>query len=130
MKTIVLVAFMMLNGISYSQETANNDKPKTVVFAKIKTPEEKFAGDVSNGAIRIYTVGGLKPHDPAVTAAFQEKFGVTYHDFGCIAPGNMSYYYKYNVLVFQYLRETWGNDWQTHIKDNTIGLYKWKEGQK
>jgi hypothetical protein len=38
----------------------------------------------------------------------------------------MDYYEKYNALVYNYLKEKWGREWEKEIKDNAIGFYNWK----
>lgn len=104
----------------------------TFVNAQVPCDKGKQAGlamqfrtDIENNTLKIYTVGGLKPYNYELTQAFQKKFSITYHDFGCLAPMNMDYYQKYNQLVFQYLKNKWGTEWEKDIKDNAIGFNRW-----
>jgi hypothetical protein len=93
------------------------------------TPEKQFQADLKNNDLKIYTVGGLKPYNHEVVQAFENTHAINYHDFGCLAPPNMDYYADYNLLVFQYRKEKYGNKWEKDIKDNAMGFYKWKEAK-
>ena len=84
----------------------------------------QFSIDLQNNTLKIYTLGGLKPSDRKADAAFEKEYKVTYHDFGCLAPGNMEFFNAYNRLVFQYLSEEHENEWRKTIKDNAMGLSK------
>jgi len=124
MKTIIAIIFILTFTFGHAQETSKDETKKTLAFRQIK-PEDKFASDVKRNSFTVYTVGGLKPYDHKTTEMFQKKYNVTYHNFGCIAPGNMDYYEQYNLLVFQHLNKKFSPGWEKDIKDNAIGFYKW-----
>lgn len=125
MKTLAIVAFSLLSVICYAQN-APTGETKSITFRTI-SPEDKFQSDLKRNAFTIYTLGGLMPSNYDTDKAFQEKYNVNYHDFGCIAPPDMKFYITYNKLVFDYLKEKWGTEWQNDIKDNAMGLYNWKQ---
>jgi hypothetical protein len=108
MKTIIAILFTLIFSFSHGQKTTPGETKKAIPFT-------------------IYTLGGLKPYNNEVTESYQKKFNIRYHNFGCIAPENMEYYEKYNLLVFQHLQEKWGEEWTKDIRDNTIGWYKWSQ---
>ena len=128
MKTLTAILFILSLTFSYAQETTKSETTKAQPFRQIY-PEDKFANDVKKNSFTIYTVGGLKPYDHKATEAFQKNYNVTYHNFGCIAPGNMAYYEQYNLLVFQHLTKTWGTEWKKDIQDNAVGFYKWSQSK-
>ncbi len=128
MKKILILMSLFYISIGYSQEPTPQEPKKAMAFRQI-SPEKKFDNDLKRNAFTIYTLGGLKPYNHEAIQAFQKKFHVKYYDFGCLAPANMNYYEKYNALVFTYLKEKWGNEWEKEIKDNAIGFYNWKETQ-
>jgi len=128
MKIITAILFILSFTFSYAQETSRSETTKAQPFRQIK-PEDKFASDLQKNSFTIYTVGGLKPYDHKAIEAFQKNYNVTYQNFGCIAPGNMDYYEKYNLLVFQHLTKTWGREWEKGIKDNSIGFYNWTQAK-
>jgi hypothetical protein len=66
------------------------------------------------------------PSNYKIDQAFRKKYSVNYHDFGCLAPGNMDYYARYNLLVFDHLKNKFGKEWEKDIKENTLELYNWK----
>ena len=123
MKTIVAIVLALLSFAVYGQSEP------ACTRGQQQTAEVQFQKDLKNGSLKIYTVGGLKPSNHKVDTAFQETYKIEYHDFGCIAPPNMDYYASYNLLVFNHLKEKWGNSWEKDIKDNAIGFYKWKEAK-
>ena len=123
MKSIIAIIFtFFLSGI-YAQEEPVCTKGKSILS------EEQFKHDLQNNDLKIYTVGGLKPYNHEDVQAFEKTYGINYHDFGCLAPSNMDYYAAYNTLVFQYLQEKSGDEWEKDIKDNAMGFYKWKEAK-
>lgn len=128
MKTIIAILFTLIFSFSHGQKTTPGETKKAIPFAII-TPEKKFESDLKKNAFTIYTLGGLKPYNNEVTEAYQKKFNIRYHNFGCIAPENMGYYEKYNLLVFKHLQEKWGEEWEKDIRDNSMGWYKWVQGK-
>lgn len=124
MKKLALLMALMLFTYSYGQDTPQDKEKKGPAFARI-SPEKKFESDLKRNSFTIYTVGGLKPTHYKTDMAFQKKYTITYHDFGCLAPKTMDFYEQYNLLVFQHLSEKWGEEWKKDIKDNAIGFNKW-----
>ena len=128
MKKILILVTLFCISVNYAQEPAPKEAGKPLAFRQI-TPEQKFESDIKKDSFTIYTLGGLKPYNYEVALAFQKKFHVKYHDFGCLAPTTFDFYEKYNILVFNHLKEKWGREWEKDIKDNAIGFSKWKETQ-
>jgi hypothetical protein len=124
MKPLIAIIFTLLVTGVYAQEQPVCTKGKDAL-----TPEKQFEADLKSNNLKIYTVGGLKPYDHEAVQVFENTHGIHYHDFGCLAPSNMDYYAAYNLLVFQYLKEKSGNEWEKEIKDNAMGFYKWKEAK-
>lgn len=122
----LMLLFAIAN--TYAQDKQHNTQQKNMAFETI-SPEKKFERNLAKNSFTIYTLGGLKPDNLNASRAFQEKYSVTYHDFGCLAPGNLEFYQKYNLLVYQHLSTKWGSEWETGIKDNAIGFYNWKQGR-
>ena len=123
MKSIIAIIFTFFFSGVYAQDRPVCTKGKSM------TPEKQFQADIKKNDLKVYTVGGLKPSNHKVDTAFQETYGLTYHDFGCLAPSDMDYFAAYNLFVFQHLKEKWGNAWEKEIKDNAMGFYKWKEAK-
>lgn len=97
------------------------------VLGQEKTALEKFDKDVKNKHITLYILGGIASrHYPADTD-FQTKYKLNYHDFGCLAPINLTFYKDYNILVLNHLKDTFGSEWQKDIRQDILG---WEEFQK
>jgi hypothetical protein len=112
MKTTITIFFIMCS---------------TIVSAQEKTPQEKFDKDVKTKHITLYILGGIASrHYPADTD-FQTKYKLHYHDFGCLAPTNLTFYKDYNILVLNHLKDTFGTEWQKDIRKDILG---WEEFQK
>lgn len=99
LKGIILKAFLLMSFLSYSQQSGRDENSKPLPFAQV-TPEQKFKYDSKRNSFTIYTVGGLKPYSHEATETFQKKFDITYHDFGCIAPANMTFLKHITYLSF------------------------------
>ena len=56
---------------------------------------------------------------------FENKYQIYYYDFGCTGP-NSDCVRKYNEFVFNHLTELYGNKWKKEIRNDVIGLKKWK----
>jgi len=117
MKGIICsIIICLFTGFVYAQVPCSKGEKAGIVM--------QFGADIKNNTLKIYTLGGLKPYNQETTQAFEKRYNVTYHDFGCLAPGSMDFYNAYNLLVFKYFNEKYGNEWEKDIKDNAMGFYK------
>ena len=97
-----------------------------IVSAQEKTPQEKFNKDRESNNITLYILGGIAAKANTVSdKVFQKKYGVTYYDFGCLAPVNISFYEDYNLLVLKHLAEKMDNEWKKEIRKDILGWNKW-----
>jgi hypothetical protein len=94
------------------------------------TPDAEFEKDVAHNTIQIYILGGIAAHVYEHDAGFEAKYQVTFYDFGCLAPGNLSFYRDYNLLVFKYLLKQHGEAWEKEIRKDVMGWNKWKPEDK
>ncbi|MCO6146759.1 hypothetical protein [Flavobacterium sp. NRK1] len=92
-----------------------------------QTPLEKFDKDIKNNKITLYILGGIASRHYPGEKDFQTKYKLHYHDFGCIAPANLSFYKDYNFLVLTHLKNIFGNEWKKDIRKDILG---WEEWQK
>lgn len=93
-----------------------------------KTPQEKFENDLKRNTITLYQLGGIAPKAKTTTDLdFQLKYKFKYYDFGCLAPANISFYEKYNVLVLNYLIDKFGKDTIKDIRKDILGFDKWNK---
>lgn len=75
---------------------------------------------------KIYILGGIVSAIGKKETEFSKKYGVIFHDFGCMPPANLSEFEKINTKTFDYLMATFDNQiWIRQLKPETIGLKKW-----
>lgn len=96
-------------------------KPATI------SPDEMFRNDLQTNNLRIYLVGGFVPAAKPDDADFEKKYGIKYHDFGCVIPENANVYMKYNRLVFKHLDRKFGQDWKNEANSAALG---WRAAKK
>ncbi|MFL9843706.1 FEKKY domain-containing protein [Flavobacterium rhizosphaerae] len=87
----------------------------------------QFKKDAENGTIKLYTLSGLQPLPLEDESVFTKKYATSFHDFGCVAPANLSYYRNYNLQVFEYLNSEFGTSWQKELPPGIIGWQHYKE---
>lgn len=94
---------------------------------KQQTPQEMLKQDIKSNKVTLYILGGIAARVYKEDGAFCRKFKIGFHDFGCLAPLNLDFYSEYNQLVFDYLNEQYGTDWQKEIRKDILGWEKWKK---
>ena len=131
------------NTISYSEfELINPNLVDSISVLKEEKAFAKYGKKGKNGVIEIYTkkpkfqptmktkiiylLGGIGASITKEDMEFAKKYGITFHDFGCIAPVNFEEYESKNDQVFDWLNETYGTDWQKEMKSSALGFEKWK----
>jgi hypothetical protein len=90
------------------------------------TPTQQFDKDLSVNHLRIYILGGIAARPKEGDADFEKKYAVDFYDFGCLAPGNFSFYTEYNLLVFKHLTEKTGTEWEEAIRKDVMAWNQWK----
>ena len=132
---IQIIAFTSL--LSHGQEESHekfdsvfiySDTPSTTKLRMIENcnyAEIIAHQDIQKQEIKILIIGGIAPVIYSSDSVFENKYHVTYYDFGCIAP-NKECVFKYNVEIFNYLTSTFGKHWKKEIRKDVYGLKKWK----
>jgi len=114
----------------------------SVTVLKDKNAIAKYGKKGENGVIEVYTkktkfqslkknktiylLGGIAAAITKEDLEFAKKFGIVFHDFGCIAPLDFEKYESKNAQVFDWLNKTYGTDWQKEMKTTALGFEKWK----
>jgi hypothetical protein len=96
-------------------------------MASTMTPAEKLQKDIADNKVQLYILGGIASHTYPGDDAFEAKFEISYHDFGCLAPVNMDFYSEYNFLVLKHLTNKYGTEWEKDIRKDIMGWSKWEE---
>lgn len=120
-KFIYLLA-LLVSSLSFSQtETILGCTKHIAIAAKMN-----FEEDLKNNSITIYLQGGIVSVIKNEDLVFQDKYGIRYHDSGCVAVGDFEYYKMYNHHVFAYLSEKFGERWKKELNSSAFGLDKQK----
>ena len=82
--------------------------------------------DIEKQKIKIFIVGGIAPTIYTTDENFEEKYQITFSDYGDL-PAKDECMYNYNSKVFDYLTEKYGKKWQKEIRKDVYGLKKWKK---
>lgn len=53
---------------------------------------------------------------------FENKYKISFNDFGCVAGDIQECLIAYNKTIFEYLDKTYGRKWRREIRMDAIGL--------
>jgi len=129
MKNILIAIIICISSNIYGQNSeseSNGTCSKGEQIAKFIDTKSKqmFENDVQKKSVRLYLLGGLVSVLRENDKPFQEKYKITYHDFGCVVPANLDLYIAYNQLVFASLEQNFKDDWKKEVNKNTLGFRK------
>ncbi|MCT8341240.1 hypothetical protein MG296_14330 [Flavobacteriaceae bacterium TK19130] len=127
--TLILIGFSFY---SFSQES-DSDREKfrnigNLIFsedADCNKAVEFAESDIKNGQPILLLAGGIAPVQVLTDVDFENKFNVSFYDYGCVQPSEICME-KYNWKIFDYLTEKYGRKWQKEIRDDVVGFKKWK----
>lgn len=115
-----------------SIEDYNNGTPAKIYFAHSETCEEIeewIKADFENKTVFLFLQGGIAPVEYRKDKGFENKYGIYFIDFGCVAP-DYKCVIRYNNQVFDYLTETFGKKWMKEIRKDIIGFKDWKQNHR
>ena len=90
-----------------------NDEAYSVKVAKSKW---------HSGEAMFLLQGGVAPVVYKGQEQFQEKYGVDYYDFGCIASISERQMKSYNTAIMDYLTDRFGKEWRSYIRKDVPGF--------
>jgi len=94
-----------------------------LVFSECSINGDIAQRDISEHKPRLLIIGGIAPVWYESDPEFQEKYGVTYFDFGCISPG-LECASQYNKVIFKYLDQKYGKSWRKEVRKDVVGFKK------
>ena len=94
-----------------------------LVFSECSINGDIAQRDISEHKPRLLIIGGIAPVWYESDPEFQEKYGVTYFDFGCISPGSECAS-QYNNVIFKYLDQKYGKSWRKEVRKDVVGFKK------
>jgi hypothetical protein len=84
--------------------------------------KEKALKDIQSNRPAILLQSGIAPVVYTADKDFEERYKVTFYDFGCVAADRQECLTAYNKIVFEYLDKTYGKKWRREIRRDAIGL--------
>jgi hypothetical protein len=110
-----------------TDEEINNSTVTKIAFvdtSKCDQINELFKKDLGNKTIFLFLQGGIAPIVYTADEEFEYKYGIYFHDFGCVSP-DYKCIIEYSISVFDYLTKTYGNKWKREIRKDVIELKEW-----
>lgn len=78
--------------------------------------------EIKQGKPKLLIQGGIASIVYAKDKLFMSKYGVTFHDLGCVVMDAFDCLSEYNQVTFQFLDANFGRKWRKEIRKDIIGL--------
>jgi hypothetical protein len=96
----------------------------SVLFSSRCDVNRKIAiQDLNDGNPRLLIFGGISPSVYSNQNIFEEKYGIKYESYGCIAPP-YDCVLEYNQFIFDYLTDKFGKKWRKEVRKDVVGIKK------
>jgi hypothetical protein len=118
MKKYIYIIVFLISSLAFGQKQNEIGCTKHLAISA----KTNFENDVKNNTVTIYLQGGIVSVIKKEDLAFQEKYGIRYHDSGCVATKNLDYYKMYNYHAFAYLSGKFGEHWKRELNSNAFGI--------
>lgn len=89
------------------------------------TIQQWVKNDFVYGEALLLIQSGIAPTIYSTDKAFENKYGIRYHDYGCIAP-DKECILIYNYALFDQLEVRYDKSWRKEIRKDVMGLKEWK----
>ncbi|MCW3788916.1 hypothetical protein [Plebeiibacterium sediminum] len=106
--------------------TSNMETIEIILLEKCEVDRETAISDIKLNKPRLLLVGGIAPTYIANKEVFENKYNIQYEDLGCVAPPQECIE-QYNLEIFEYLDEKYGEVWRSEVNENVIGIEKWQQ---
>lgn len=118
MKKYIYIIVLLISPLAFGQKQNEIGCTKYAAMSA----KTNFENDLKSNSITIYLQGGIVSVIKKEDLAFQEKYGIRYHDSGCVATRDFDYYKLYNHHVFAYLSGKFGEDWKKELNTSAFGI--------
>lgn len=85
-----------------------------------KFGEKQALDDIDSGEPSFLLQGGIAPVVYTTDEGFEKKYGITYRDFGCVAPTTRECLIKYNETIEAHLDKKFGRAWRLEVRKDLI----------
>ena len=93
--------------------------------ASEKYSRESVEKALREGTANLLMMGGVAPVIHRGQEKFKEKYGVGYYDFGEYLECTPREMRVYNEVIFEWLNQQYGKEWQKDVISDVVGLDKW-----
>lgn len=107
--------------IVVSDSSSKVIKLNLIVEDFCKVQRDSAVKNISEGRIRLLLQSGEAPVVYLEDRAFENKYKVIYHDYGCIGEPRTCML-QYNRTIFAYLDQKFGRQWRREVRKDVIGL--------
>ena len=87
-----------------------------------KYNRDKALMDIKAKKPTILLQGGIAPIVYTTDKSFENRYKISFNDFGCVAGDRQECLIAYNKTIFDYLDKTFGKKWRKEIRKDAIGL--------
>lgn len=85
--------------------------------------------DLKNKSPKLLIYGGIAPTEVYGQEKFEEKYGVEYFSYGCIAPA-YECVLEYNQVIFDFLTGKYGKKWRREVRKDVVGIKKKRKARR
>ena len=122
----ILISLSMSYGQNKSFQDAIDESNVNKILLEIDCNSINFIvnEDIKNQRVFIFLNGGASPIRFSTDESFEKKYNIYFYEQGCV---NSLCAESYNMIIFDYLKKTYGKKWMKEIRDDAVGLKKWKK---
>ncbi|MBT2560631.1 hypothetical protein J7E50_07270 [Pedobacter sp. ISL-68] len=77
--------------------------------------------DLKNGRVKFLIQGGFAPVYYKGQEIFEKKYNISYYEFGCVMPSDISIKH-YNKVVAAFMDRKFGKDWRKEVRKDIQGI--------
>ncbi len=142
MNKIILILTLIISVSSFAQEKTeeisysrignltndqiNSSGASKLLFAEKSEIKKLAKQDIMAGNPFLLLQGGIAPVMMASDPKFEDKYKIYFYEFGCTGP-DQSLIENYNKIIFDYLKDQYGEKWIKEVRDDVVGLDDWKK---
>jgi hypothetical protein len=109
-----------------SDEQLNSSGASKLLFSQKSEIKKLANNDINNGNPFLILQGGIAPVIISTDLEFEGKYSIYFYEYGCTDPGH-KLIEEYNNVIFKYLTDQYGKKWIKEVRDDVVGLDKWKK---
>ncbi|MBB6240241.1 hypothetical protein HDC90_004909 [Pedobacter sp. AK013] len=114
-KSFLILLFTCFTAAYLSAKVVNNTDTSKVYSIKLAN------ADLKNGRVKFLIQGGFAPVYYKGQELFEKKYNITYYEFGCVMPSDISIKH-YNKVVASFMDKKYGKGWRKEVRRDVQGI--------